>query len=178
MARLPHVQDANGRARTFLLIIGDRAALAWVLNSGKMAFPDDRRRETRSLAVGDRLLVYTTRGCFKNPTRDRGRIIGEATVESKVAPLPAPVRFGGRAYPVGCDLKITGLVPLPEGVPLAEYVHQLEAFPNPQAWAIRLRRPLLGLSETDAGLLQGLLQPQLQRPAKASAGYLRWLTDS
>jgi hypothetical protein len=63
-------------AATYLLVIGDREALGWILSAERMAFPDFRRAETRSLKSGDRLLIYTTRGCFKNPTRDRGRIIG------------------------------------------------------------------------------------------------------
>jgi hypothetical protein len=39
----------------------------------KMAFPPTRRVR---MGVGDQLLLYTTRGVFNNPTRDRGRVVG------------------------------------------------------------------------------------------------------
>jgi hypothetical protein len=54
-------------ARDYLLVIGDAAALAWVLAEQRMAFPASRRSQAMALEVGDELLIYTTRGCFHNP---------------------------------------------------------------------------------------------------------------
>jgi hypothetical protein len=54
-----------------LLILGDRDALRWVLRNERMAFEAHRRKDVTRLAVGDTLFVYTMRGCFHNPTRDR-----------------------------------------------------------------------------------------------------------
>jgi hypothetical protein len=172
------VPQSATTGRTFLLVIGDREALAWVLSSGRMAFPDLRRSETRTLTAGDRLLIYTTRGCFKNPTRDRGRIIGEATVTTAVAELEDPVAFGGRSFPAGCGLRIESLAPLGAGVDLAEYVSRLDAFPHPDSWSIQLRRPLLTLSAGDALLLGNSLRALTRTPAEAMDGYLRWLPSA
>src|SRR6187401_3413296 len=86
------------RSATYLLVLGDRAALAWVLKNERMAFPDYRRAETRALKVGDRLLLYTTRGCFRSPGRDRSRVIGEAIVTSNVGTLDQPVEISGRRF--------------------------------------------------------------------------------
>jgi len=65
---------------SFLLVIGDRDALGWILAEQRMAFPTAQRAEVRALRIEDELFLYTTRGAFKNPTRDRGRVIGAARV--------------------------------------------------------------------------------------------------
>ena len=75
----------------WLCTIGDRDALWWVLSEQRMAFPMKRRRRTLDeLEAGDALYLYTTRGAFGNPTRDRGRVIGRATADQAVRPLDAP----------------------------------------------------------------------------------------
>jgi hypothetical protein len=109
-------------SRDFLLIIGDREPLAWILTDGMMAFPAHRSKDAGQVDVGDRLFLYTTRGCFHSPGRDRGRIIGEATVTSAVATLKKPVEFGEHAYSLGCSLDITGLAPRDEGPEMIQFV--------------------------------------------------------
>ncbi|ORB68946.1 hypothetical protein [Mycolicibacterium tusciae] len=144
---------------TFLLIIGDREALGWILDARRTAFPGAgkgaHRAEVRSLKIDDELMVYTTRGAFKNSTRDRGRVIGTARVTSDLTQLDQPVFFGGRGYPVGCDLELETLVPFGSGVNLAEHVSQLDALKDlGDSWSLRLRRPLLRISERDSKLLR------------------------
>jgi hypothetical protein len=56
-----------------------------------MAFPSYRAREVAPLRVGDPLFLYTTRGCFHSPKRDRGRVIGIAEATSAAEQLDAPV---------------------------------------------------------------------------------------
>jgi hypothetical protein len=68
--------------------------------------PSYRRREAEALEVRDKLRLYTTRGCFRNPTRDRGRVMGVATVARAARDLGEPVRFGEREFPIGLDLTI------------------------------------------------------------------------
>jgi hypothetical protein len=136
---------------TYLLIIGNREALGWILTSRRMAFPDASRPEVRLIRIGDRLLIYTTRGAFGNPKRDRGRVVGTATVKSQVARLERPIRFGEREYPVGCDLDIGLVLPLGAGVELGPLVPELDTFAeHRQAWPMLLRRPLLRLTERDS----------------------------
>lgn len=118
-----------------LLLLADSEALAWVLSEQRMAFRAHRAADAGALKVRDRLFLYTTRGCFRNPTRDRGRIIGEASVASKVADLDDPVEIGGRIFTIGCRLKIKQLTPLHQGVELAPLVSQLKTFPNPVGWS-------------------------------------------
>lgn len=96
-------------SESYLLILWDRDAIAWVLGKERMAFPATARAEVDRLTEGDELLIYATRGAFGNPTRDRGRVIGRAVVTSAVSVLDEPVRFGERTYPRGCDLRVESL---------------------------------------------------------------------
>lgn len=157
---------------SYLAVIGEREALAWVLRESRMAFPATRRPEVDRLAVGDELFLLTTRGCFHNPGRDRTRVIGHAVVTTPVAPLDPPVELVGRTFPRGCDLRITSLSPYLTGVHLGDLVPRLDAFPDEATWSIRLRRPLAALSERDAALLTERLDDAAAPPEDSLDGYL------
>lgn len=137
-----------------------------------MAFAPNRRREAEALEVGDRLLLYTTRGCFRNPTRDRGRVMGLATVSTPVVSLRVPVAFGDREFPYGCELKIEHLAPFGQGVVIADLVEDLQLFPNPAAWSAVLRRSLIRLKPSDAKLLRRRLEECAIDTSAALRGYL------
>jgi len=77
-------------SRSYLLVIGEDTALAWVLAEQRMAFPALRRAQAARLEIGDELLVYTTRG--KIGIQVRGRWPMRAT-----APHPGASRAGGSA---------------------------------------------------------------------------------
>lgn len=138
---------------SYLLPIADREPLAWIVAEQRTAFASHRQREAERLAEGDRLFLYATRGCFRNPTRDRGRIIGIARVTRPAARLRSPVTFGDREYPMGIKIAIRSLAPKGEGVELAPLVPTLESFPDASSWSARMRRPLVPLSENDAARL-------------------------
>jgi hypothetical protein len=156
-----------------LLIISDRAALSWVLTEQRMAFPAGRARLAHALGEGDEVMLYSTRGCFGNPTRDLGRVIGLAAVTSPVRVLDEPVRFGDRTYPEGCHLAFRGLARFREGVALRDLVHRLSVFPDPATWSVRMRRALLTLPEHDADIIRGELQPLL-RPYRNTVKDYQW----
>jgi hypothetical protein len=149
-------------SRSYLLVIGEAAALAWVLAEQRMAFPALRRSQAEALEIGDELLVYTTRTCFHNPTRDTGRVAGLATVKTTVRDLAMPVIFGERRYILGCALDITGVAPLHVGVELRPLIPELHAFPDSRSWSAYLRRPLVPLDKHDATLLIRHLTPLLE----------------
>ena len=136
---------------SYLLPISDREALMWILRERKTAFPSYRRRDAERLTTGDRILLYTTRGCFRNPTRDRGRVIGVATVKRHARDLSEAIRFGEREFPIGVDLKFEALVSRDEGVELAPIVGKLpKTFANPSSWSATLRRALVPMDEAEA----------------------------
>jgi hypothetical protein len=148
-------------SRAYLLVLADREAIAWVLREQRMAFPSTPRAEVRTLTADDRLYLYTTRGAWRNPTRDRGRIIGVAEVLDAVRAFDAPVEIAGRSFMSGCRLAIGGVVPYPGGVELQPLVSRLSAFPNPHAWSVYLRRPLVALSGADVEVIDSQIEPLL-----------------
>jgi hypothetical protein len=158
------------RPNHYLLVVGNREALEWVLREQRMAFPPERNRLSASLDSPDRLLLYTTRGCFNNPGRDRGRIIGAAVVMSATYALESPINFGGRSFTTGCDIEISHLAPFGEGPELAPLVPGLESVPN--SWATFMRRALAPISGSDYQMLFEKLHGTSSHPEHARASYL------
>ena len=122
-----------------------------------------RRSGAERITPGDRFFLYTTRGCFRNPTRDRGRVIGIARVTSPAREAPRPVRFGDREFPIEIPLEIERRAPFRGGVELAPLIGQLRTFPTKHAWSAYLRRALVPLDDADAQLLEEALEP-ISRP--------------
>ncbi|MBE1586763.1 hypothetical protein ACFPOI_51355 [Nonomuraea angiospora] len=141
---------------SYLLILGEREAVAWVLRESRMAFPPRSRREVAKLKVGDDMLIVTTRGCWHDPKRDRTRVIGLAEATTSVVAYDEPVKIAGRDFTRGCELNIEMLAPYLTGIELVPLIPQLDAFPDKRegVWPIRLRRPLLEISNADAQLLR------------------------
>ncbi|MEU1447748.1 hypothetical protein [Streptomyces mirabilis] len=162
---------------THLLIIGDRAALSWVVTEQRMAFPAGRSKAARALEEGDEVFLYTTRGCFRNPTRDLGRVIGRALVASSVRVLDEPVVFGERTFTEGCRLEVSGLAGFREGLVLRDLVPRLSVFPDTATWSVRMRRASLTLPPGDADVVRTDLEPLLRPYGEAVEGY-RWESAS
>jgi hypothetical protein len=152
------------------MVVATSTGLSYVLRERKMAFPPTRQVR---LEVGDQLLLYTTRSVFGNPTRDRGRVIGTAVVTSPIRPLQTQLVIAERAYTTGCDLRLTGLATLGEGLTLTDIAKDLMVFqPNPEAWSARMRRSLLRLPATDVELVLTQLKPILRDPDYTLSAYL------
>ncbi len=160
-------------SRSYLLVLGERDAIVWVLRGQRMAFPATSRAQVARLDVGDELFLYATRGAWHKPTRDRGRLIGHATVASPVRALDRPIEVAGRDFHSTCELTIDGVVPYPDGLELQPLVARLDAFPKPETWSIYLRRTLRELSESDARLLREKLRPLLTTREAALSTYPR-----
>lgn len=142
---------------SYLVVLGEREAISWVLHEQRMAFPATPRAEVALLAPGDRLFLYATRTAWHRPRRDRGRVIGAATAATAVRRLDQPIELAERAFHSVCELHIEGVVPCPGGLELRPLVERLDAFPKPDSWSIYLRRALVRLSDTDRAILdQGL----------------------
>jgi hypothetical protein len=155
---------------SWLCIIGDRDALWWVLHERRMAFPVARRRRAiDELDAGDLLYLYTTRGAFHNPNRDRGRVIGRASADERVHNLAAPFELDEREFPIGCTITLHMLAPRRTGVELVPLREKLKALPSVAgAYQMALRQPLLRLTPADARLLDRKLENIIEHPLDAA----------
>jgi hypothetical protein len=160
---------------TQLLILGDRDGLSWVLRNRRMAFTESRAAEVGRLRAGDRLFLYTTRGCYNNPTRDRGRVIGEAEAKEAPTRLAGPIAIGGREFAFACEIELKSLTPFREGVVLADLVPKLQVFPDERSWSARMRRPLLPLTPKDARLISKELAPIARAVEDTIEDYVNWV---
>lgn len=159
-------------AQAYLLILGSRDGLAWVLQKERMAFRQANASRAERLEPGDRLFLYTTRSAFGNPARDRGRIIGEAEVTSNVKQREKAALIGGQPFTHDCQIALRGLAPFREGVELTPLIDELEVFPDPDAYSAKLRRPLLALPAADDKLIRARLKAHVRDPNQTRAEYL------
>jgi hypothetical protein len=166
--------ERDEATKSYLSIIGSADALAWVLANQRMAFPESRAAQALALRPGCQLLLYTTRGCFGNPTRDRGRIMALAEVSSTPQRLDRPLVIDGRPFHVACELMLRALAPFREGVELAPIADRLSVFPDPATWSAWMRRALLPLPEPDAVLLLRALDRISSQPADHVDDYRDW----
>ena len=156
-----------------LIILGERTAIAWVLSEGRMAFSQSRASAaSAAVAVGDELLLYSTRGAFHNPGRHRGRVFGRAIVETGVEALAEPVRLLGREFTHDCRFSLVSIAPIHRGVDLSALIPRLTSFPNKTGWPTALRRPLMTLTPADALLMRRRLEAVVVPTADSLSGYL------
>jgi hypothetical protein len=168
----------TGEGQPYLLILGHREGLSWVLKNSRMAFTASRASEGERLAIGDRLFLYTTRGCFGNPTRDRGRVIGEAEVVGRLRRRPTPLSIGGRNFTHDCRIALASLAQFRKGIVIAELVPKLEVFPDERSWSARLRRPLLPLTPNDAQLIASQLRRMARPVGETVNEYITRVTEA
>lgn len=147
-------------AHLYLLVISDREPLAWLVSEQRFALPASWAG--RAPEAGDRLLLYTTRGCYRNPGRDRGLVMGTATVTTDPSDLSPPVQFRGREFTVGFGVRIDGLVRPHEGLELGPLAGAVSFLPDPATWSARMRRALVPLTQDDVQIIDRRLRPMLR----------------
>ncbi|MCP2342986.1 hypothetical protein [Actinomadura rupiterrae] len=146
----------ESRHNNYLLVVGDREGLAWILKEGRMLLPSKRNRAAGDIRSGDRILIYTSRGCFRNPTRDRGRVIAEVIATSDVAILADELKVAGKIFNRSCSFSIGKMAREGEGVDLAQHVAKLNTFPD--KWHTHIRRTIVPISGQDRDLLMDALE--------------------
>lgn len=151
-----------GKTAAYLLVLSEREAILWVLLNEQMAFPARPRREVSALQPGDELVLLTTRNAYHSPNRDRTRVIGTATVQSKVTQLDPPVEIAGRAFVSGCQIKLETLAPYSTGPEIGPLAPQLHALRGQTNWGMLLRKPLVPIDDSDVLLLKRELQSNLR----------------
>lgn len=88
---------------SYLLVFSNEEGLSWVLRNSRMAFTQGNATRAGKLRPGDRLFLYTSRLCFRNQHRDRGRVIAEAEVKGALRKRSQIVVIAGREFTHDCQ---------------------------------------------------------------------------
>lgn len=139
----------------WLVVLGEREALEWVLRSKRMAFR--AHVPTASISVGDRLALYVTRGAHHSPTRDEAQVLATGEFASAVENVPAVV--AGEQFPRSCRIRLDEPVLQPrEGLPFRPLVDRLTFIRKKDGWAAYVRTTLVKLPDDDLALLRRELE--------------------
>ena len=132
----------------WLWIFGDIEGLRWVLDRSRMAFAESQAGRASQVQVGDKAILYVSRGAFRNPTRDRTRLAG--TVEI-TGPLKSgkSVMIGDREFSSFVSFEVVQVLPERKGPDVGKLVEKLERVKNPQAWGHYFRQSPIKLSRRD-----------------------------
>lgn len=142
----------------WLVAISEVEGLRWVLDQRRMAFSEGLARRASNIQVGDRLILYVTRGAFHNPTRDRSQLAGVAIVTSPVRRLSRSVSIAGRDFVVGCRLDVEVSLPEREGVPFIPWIRRMDFIRRKDSWGQYLRAGLIALPPGDFKILRDAVE--------------------
>jgi hypothetical protein len=140
----------------WIIVIGEQAALEWVLASERMGFRDTTY--VPHIDVGDRFALYTTRGAFHNPTRDESQIVALGEFASKVQ--HRAVKIDDCLYPRSCKLHISAQLEPRHGLPFRPLVSQLNFIQSKHGWAATMRRTLVSLGPADYATIERAFKSQ------------------
>ena len=143
-----------------LLLVSDHEPLAWVLTTNRYAIPSSR--SASAPRSGTDAFIYTTRGRFRNPGRDRGRVIGVAGSQTMRSKSIGPSSSADERPLRRVGLRVRSLVTYGEGVDLSAHLGELDFLPDDRSWCVRLRRSVIRLPNTDVRTLRRLPKPNLR----------------
>ena len=130
-------------------VFGEITALHWVVEHEQMLFAEHQKRRLTPMRVGDRAVLYTTRGAFHNPTRDEARLVGLATVQASPAHQEHPVMVGDREFTWACPVSIDLLHPERTGASVRNLVPTLDLVKKPPPWSSYFRQSPIRIGRAD-----------------------------
>jgi hypothetical protein len=156
------------KPRSHLAVVNDRSALAWIARESCLAFPSTRRREALTIAPGDEIFLYVTRGAYHNPTRDRAQICAAFLAHRSAEALAAPILIAGREFLFLLPVVAQVVAAPRRGADFASMAESMEFIPAGCSWAPFLRRAIFLVPSHDAAVLRR----ELSRAARIAPGEL------
>lgn len=147
-SRMPVGDELGKNMRYWLWVFGDVAGLQWVLEHSEMAFTEHQALRASQAQTGDQVVLFVTRGAFRNPTRDTSRLAGLVEVSGSLRKRK-PVQLGEREFRRVIPFKPIHLFEERTGPAVSPLVEQLERVKNPKAWGQYFRQSPIQLSEHD-----------------------------
>lgn len=132
----------------WLIVIGEREGLRWVVEHQRMAFRDTVKG---SPSAGDAFAIYVSRGAFHNPGRDEAQILGLGTFKTGIERRATTV--GDERYARTARLEISDVRPERQGLPFRPLVESLTFIAKKSGWAAYVRQTLVPIPEADLDLI-------------------------
>jgi hypothetical protein len=147
----------------WLIAFSEIEGLRWVLKHDRMIFSEGAARRAGDIQVGDKFVLYVTRGAFHSPTRDRSQLAGLAVVKTPVRRLGKAVTLAGREFVVGCGIELKSCFPERGGVPFGPLIQRMDFIRRKDAWGHYLRPGLVALSSKDFDVLHGVISREVRK---------------
>lgn len=106
---------------TVIFVVGSRVALEFILDNEVMAFR--AAVKTELLTEGMKFAIYTTRGAYGNPSKDRSQILALGRLVSGVTDHPHSI--GHELFPRSCQLRIEARLPWRNGLLFEPLIDEL-----------------------------------------------------
>jgi hypothetical protein len=137
-------------------VFGEIKALDWVAEMSLMAFASHASTQMARMDRGDVAVLYVTQGARHNPTRDKSRLAGLATVLSKPT-QDQELDIAGRSFSWSCPIRIDLLVDENSGPLVSDLVAKLDLVRQTHSWGAYFRRSPLELSKHDFDIFSAAL---------------------
>lgn len=145
--------------RTWIVVVGERTALDWVLRTQQVAF----RSRSASLALGrlrqgDQIAVYATRGVFHNPTRDQSEFLATAVATSDAKHLNRPRVVAGREFTVQATIRFDAILRPRSGVAAGDVAPNLSFVRKKPQWGQYFRHGLIDVPPKDFAVIRSAIR--------------------
>lgn len=120
---------------------------------------------TSHLTAGDAIVIYATRSCWHNPTRDRAQVAAVGRIAAKVVHMDTEV--GGETMPQRCDLSFDVVMPERHGIPFADLVGRLALTRGREHWGPLLRRTIVPVLDADVAIIRRECEKQTRHQTSA-----------
>lgn len=132
----------------WLIVIGEREGLRWVIEHQRMAFRDTVKGKP---SAGDPFAIYVSRGAFHNPGRDEAQVLGLGTFKTGIERRATTV--GDERYARTARLDISEVRPERQGLPFRPLVEDLTFIAKKSGWAAYVRQTLVPIPQADFDLI-------------------------
>lgn len=130
---------------TVIFVVGSRSALEYILDKQVMAFRSSVKTEV--LSAGMRFAIYTTRGAYGNPSKDRSQVLAIGRLVSGVTDQPHSI--GNELFPQSCQLRIEARLPWRNGLAFDPLVDELAFVGGRRRYASVFHRTIVKVPVAD-----------------------------
>jgi len=149
---------ARTEAVNVIFVVGSRPALEYILDNHVMAFRSSVK--TDMLEKGMRFALYTTRGAYGNPTKDRSQILALGRLSSGVTGQAHSI--DQELFPQSCRLKFELRLPWRKGLIFDPLVDELAFVGGRRRYASVFHRTIVKVPTDDYELITSVFKAKVK----------------